>query len=223
MESYLTPQHYDLVTPDGSIREIAAIDEKHKMATVAIEEISPAFRGFEIDLNLVFFNLKSTLAQLGMNGVSREIFLDKKQNSALVKVELTAIGPLAAAMLDLLQPGAYIGKLFAADERRRVRDPDYLMRMFGRSDRRGRPLLSLGGFDGSRDLILEKNAGRTVAFLTLKDGVVSYDDSVYGFLPTLAMALKKNMPYTRQLLHLHHRTLSEEPRIVKENEILLVR
>ncbi|MBF8262435.1 MAG: hypothetical protein HW387_100 [Parachlamydiales bacterium] len=223
MESYLNPQHYDLVTPDGFIQELHTIDERSKMAVVKIDDISPAFVGYEIDSSLIVFNLKSTLAQLGMNGIGREYTINPKQSSALIRVELQAIGPISAAMLELLQVGAYIGKLFAADDRRRVRDPDYLMRMFGRSDRRGRPLLSLGGLDGSRDLILEKNEGRTVAFLSLRDGIVTYDTSVYSFLPTLAKALMKNMPHTRQLLHLHHHWVSGQPRLVKENDVLLVR
>src|SRR5512147_2543510 len=100
-------------------------------------------------------------------------------------------------MLELFEVGSYIGKLFAADERRRVRDPDYLMRMFGRSDRKGRPLLSLGGLEGSGALILEKIEGRTVAFLSLLDGVFTYDTNIYGFLPTLIKALSKNMSHTR--------------------------
>jgi len=223
LESYLTPQHYDLVTPDGYIEAIVPLDERRKIATVKIDDISPVFVGYEIDPSLVQFNLKSTLAQLGLNGIGREYHLDRKNNCAHVKVELQAFGDISAAMLDLLEVGAYIGKLFAADDRRRVRDPDYLMRMFGRSDRRGRPLLSLGALDGSRDLILEKNEGRTVAFLSLRDGVVTYDASIYSFLPTLAKALIKNLSHTRQLLHLHHKWASEEPRIVKENDILLVR
>lgn len=223
MESYLNPQHYDLVTPDGYIKEIYATHQERKMAIIEINSISPSFVGYEIDPALIQFNLKSTLAQLGMNGITREIHLDKKRNSAEVRVELEAFGPVSQAMLDLLQAGSYVGKLFAADDRRRVRDPDYLMRMFGRSDRRGRPLLSLGGLDGSRDLILEKNEGRTVAYLSLRDGVVTYETSIYSFLPTLAKALIKNLPQTRQLLHLHHRWESGQPRIVKPNEILLVR
>jgi predicted Rossmann-fold nucleotide-binding protein len=223
VESYLNPQHYDLVTPDGFIQELYPLDERRKIAHVKIDEISPAFIGYEIDPGLIFFNLKSTLAQLGLNGIAREYLLDRATNSAVVKVELQAIGALGVAMLDLLPVGAYIGKLFAADERRRVRDPDYLMRMFGRSDRRGRPLLSLGGLDGSRDLILEKHDGRTVAFLSLRDGVVTYETSVYSFLPTLAKALVKNMPHTRQLLHLHHHWTAGQPRLVQDKDILLVR
>lgn len=223
MESYLTPSHYDLVTPDGFILDLKVIDEKKRQATVKIEGISPAFVGFDIDLQLIFFNLKSTLAQLSLNGVGTQYNLDRKTLSALVEVELTAFGDLGMAMLDLLPPGAYIGKLFAADERRRVRDPDYLMRMFGRADRKGRPLLSLGGLEGSGELILEKIEGRTVAFLSLRDGLLIYETSVYSFLPTLAKALSHNFSHTRQLLHLHHQWEEGTPRLLREKETLLVR
>lgn len=188
-----------------------------------IKEISPAFIGYEIDQKLVTFNLKSTLAQLGINGSLREFELEQNQNRAHVKVELMGIGSLGVAMLELLEVGAYIGKLFAADERRRVRDPDYLMRMFSRSDRKGRPLLSLGGLEGSGSLILEKIEGRTVAFLALLDGILTYETDVYSFLPTLAKALQKNMSHTRQLLHLHQHWEAGVPRIIHPNEILLVR
>lgn len=223
MESYLTPQHYDLVTPDGSITDLRRVDEKRRLATVKIEDISPAFVGYEIDQKLITFNLKSTLAQLGLNGIVREFHFERKHNSATVKVELVGIGHLGLAMLKLLEEGAYIGKLFAADDRRRVRDPDYLMRMFGRSDRKGRPLLSLGGLEGSGALILEKIEGRTVAFISLLDGVLVYEPAVYGFLPTLAKALCKNVPQTRQLLQLHQHWEKDVPRILNPNDILLVR
>lgn len=219
----LTSQHYDLVTPDGAITEIKSLSDTKKLATVRIDNISPAFVGYQIDPILVCFNLKSTLAQLGMNAIGREYSLDSKHRTAEVKVELIGIGHLATAMLDLLQVGAYIGKLFAADDRRRVRDPDYLMRMFGRSDRKGRPLLSLGGLEGSGDLVLERVEGHTVAFLALREGAITYDTAIYGFLPTLAKAFIKNVPNTRQLIHLHHQWNKEHPRLVKKNDILLVR
>ncbi|HLB59408.1 MAG TPA: hypothetical protein VJL87_04930, partial [Bdellovibrionota bacterium] len=223
MESYLSPYHYDLVTPDGYIADLKSIDPKRKLATVKIENIFPGFVGYEIEPNLVFFNLKSTLAQVGIEGIGKAYHYDRKESTAEVQVELTAYGELASAMLELLPKGAFIGKLFAADERRRVRDPDYLLRMATRSDRKGRPLLSLGGLEGSGDLILEKNDGRTVAFLSLRDGILSYEATVYGFLPTLAKALVKNFSHTRQLLHLHHQWIEGAPRIVHEKEILLVR
>jgi predicted Rossmann-fold nucleotide-binding protein len=223
MESYLTQHHYDLVTPDGKITEIRSLSDTKSIAVVKIEKISPAFVGYDIDPELVYFNIKSTLAQLGLNGIGQKYEWNRKNESVLVTVELTALGELAKAMLELLTPGAYIGKLFAADDRRRVRDPDYLMRMFGRSDRKGRPLLSLGGLEGSGALILEKIANRTVAFISLRDGILSYEPTIYGLLPTLAKALLKNMTHTRQLLHLHHHKEPNMPRIIHDPNVLLVR
>lgn len=223
MESYLTPHHCDLVTPDGKIIDLHPLDSKRCLATVKIEDISHAFVGYEIDQALITFNLKSTLAQLGLNGIGREFHFDRKHHIAHVKVELMSIGHLGLAMLELLTIGTHIGKLFAADDRRRVRDPDYLLRMFGRSDRKGRPLLSLGGLEGSGALILEKLEGRTVAFLSLLDGILTYETDVYSFLPTLAKALCKNMPHTRQFLHLHQHWEKGVPRILNSNEILLVK
>src|SRR3990167_1724940 len=124
MESYLTPEHYDLVTPDAKIESLLPLDERRSLATVKIEGISTAFVGYQIDPKLVSFNIKSTLAQLGLNGIGREYHYDRKRNEAFVKVELVALGDLAQSILGLLPIGAYIGKLFAADDRRRVRDPD---------------------------------------------------------------------------------------------------
>jgi predicted Rossmann-fold nucleotide-binding protein len=221
-KTYLDPDQHDLATPDGVITHLTFLDEKTAEATVAIAHISPHFVGFQIDTNRILFNIKSTLAQLGLNGVGQAYELDLKNRCAYVKVQLQAIGPIAIAMLKLLQVGASIGKLFAADERRLVRDPDYLARMFGRSDRRGRPLLSLGGLQGSNDLVLDKINGRTVAYLTLQNGRVLYDASIYGFLPTIAQALIKGTKM-RDILRLHQQWHPFMPTQIEEDEILLVR
>jgi predicted Rossmann-fold nucleotide-binding protein len=222
MENYLDAKHFDLVTPDGSITNLTRLNDTEAEAIVFIENISPIFVGYQIDGKNVLFNIKSTLAQLGVEGIGKEIELNQKLNCAQVKVHLKGIGPIGQKMLSYLEVGAYIGKLFAADERRRVRDPIYLSRMFGRSDRLGRPLLSLGGLDGSNDLILDKVDGRAVAYLTLQYGRLTYDDSIYGFLPTLAKALITNLP-TRVMLRLHQEWKAHVPHNVTEGEILLVR
>jgi len=223
MESYLVSAHFDLISPDGMITQILHKDGKSLEVLVRIEKISPAFMGFKIDQSRVIFNLKSTLAQIGVNGHGIEFYLDSKGLIAEVKVLLTSIGPIAQEMLKLITPGAYIGKLFAADERRRVRDPDYLQRMFGRADRFGKPLLSLGGLQGSEDLILEKVDGRTVAYLHLHEGILSYEPDVFGFLPTIARALKYPKVHLRTLLQLDQTWHPNEPRIVQKDKILLVR
>ncbi|CCB87022.1 MULTISPECIES: LOG family protein [Parachlamydia] len=212
----------DLITPDGCITSIKKIDERTSEAVVFIEHIPPVFVGYRIDPSLVFFNIKSTLAQLGIDGVNRSIQLNQKSGCAEVLVELKAYGTLAVEMLNLLEIGAYVGKLFAADDRRRVRNPDYLSRMFGRADRWGKPLLSLGGLHGSNDLILEKVDGRTVAYLSLQHGRVQYDPTTYGFLPTIAKALISKTPM-RDMLRLHQEWKSHLPRNLEGDEILLVK
>jgi len=223
METFLDPTHFDLVTPDGAITNLTPINERTAEAIVFIQHISPVFVGFQIEQELVFFNMKSTLAQLGIDGEGQSIELDFKNRCAQVKVLLRAYGPIGIAMLKHIYVGAVIGKLFAADPRRRVRDPEYLGRMFGRSDRYGRPLLSLGGLHGSDDLILDKVEGRTVAYLSLQNGKIEYDPSIYGFLPTVGKALLKGGGALRNLIRLHQEWKPMMPRNVHDDEMLLVR
>lgn len=212
----------DLVTPDGWITEISKQQDQSLQATVFIENISPLFVGYKIDPSLVLFNIKSTLAQLGIDGKKLELVFDKSCCCAEIKVELFAIGPLAKEMLQFIHVGAYIGKLFAADDRRRVRDPDYLARMFSRSDINGQPLLALGGLHGSNDLILDKVDGRTVAYLTLQNGRILYDSTASGFLPTVGKALISNLSM-RDSVRLHQTWHPLMPKNVHEDELLLVR
>src|SRR6185436_2270284 len=109
MESYLFSDHFDLVTPDGKIKSLKNISPTVSIAEIVIENISPAFVGYKIDLHLVKFNFKSTLAQLGLNAITQAIELDPNAHSARLTVQLEAIGPIAKLMLPLLTPGAYIG------------------------------------------------------------------------------------------------------------------
>ncbi len=222
METYLDPTHFDLTTPDGTITNLERINERSAEAVVFIEGISAAFVGFQIEPELVLFNIKSTLAQIGLDATSQGFELDKKTGCAEVKVLFQAYGALARETLKLIQVGSCVGKLFAADRRRRVRNPDYLARMFGRSDRNGKPLLSLGGLHGSSDLILDKVEGRTVAYLSLQHGRLIYDDEMRGFLPTVAKGLMADVSM-RDLLRLHQEWKPHLPRNVEDDEILLVR
>lgn len=212
---------HDLVSPDGKISRIESIDPSTAICEVIIENISDHFVGFFLPSDQVVFNFKSVLAQLGLNGIAREIVLDKKSLRAHAKVELTAIGALAREMLTLLKEGSYIGKLFAIDKRRLVRTSDYLVRMFGRKDRDGKTLLSFGEMTSGEALRLEEVQGHMVAFLPLRKGRMEYEASVFGFLPTLAKALTKQLP-TREMIRLHQSWKEGSPRIVTKDRILLV-
>jgi len=223
MQSYLDTGLYDLISPDGRITKYKKTSNRTAVATVSIEHISDVFQGFFIDRSLVSFNLKSTLAQLGLNGIGTGYLIDQKKRRAEAEVELTAYGKIAEFLLDHLFVGSYIGKLFAADERRRVRNPDYLLRMFNRNDRQGRPLLFLGEPQNSENLVMEKKDGYTVAFLSLQGGTLSYGEETSGLIPALGKALLAGDFQMRSLLHLLQNKNTDAARIPKENEILLVK
>src|SRR5579863_7165409 len=110
MERYLHPGHYDLVTPDGVITHMHRLNLNTLEVLVQIQGIMPSFVGFHIDADRVFFNVKSTLAQLGIDGLGKEYALDPKTGSAQIKVHLIAYGEIALAMLEWLQVGSYVGK-----------------------------------------------------------------------------------------------------------------
>jgi predicted Rossmann-fold nucleotide-binding protein len=224
MESYLFSTHFDLVTPDGMITALKRIAPDQAAVDISIQNISPAFVGFHIEKECISFNLKSTLAQLGLNGTPQEIEIDSNSFFANIHVHLQAYGKVAIALLDHLSEGSYIGKLFAADPRRRVRNPDYLLRMFGRTDRQGRPLLSLGGPKGRDELLLEKVEGRTIAFLHLQEGILKYDEgAILGLLPTIGKALVYPHFRLRTLIQIDQTWLPLAQRKVTKGEMLLVR
>ena len=223
MESYLISSHYDLITPDGNIQFIKQINENTQEIDIHIKNISPVFAGFYSDRNEISFNLKSTLAQLGFTSNTIDFQLSIKKRTADIKIKLIALDEVAKKMATLLTKNMYIGKLFAAIESRKVRDPNYLMRMFGRCDRTGDPLLSFGGGKERDDLILKKINGYTIAFLPLKKGIVTYDKGIYDLLPTLALMLKSKKYKIRELLQLHQFRNENSLKIAENNKILLVK
>lgn len=220
MESYITIAHYDLVSPDGYVQEIKQRKEKIEVL-VHIEQISHHFVGFRIDKENIFFNLKSTLAQLGVDAITKEIRLFPKTGFAEVRLDLIALSSEASLFLSFLEKGTYLGKLFAGDNERKVRDPDYLFRMFGRCDRKGRPLLSLGGFHEKEKIVLEKIEGRTVAFLPLKNGVITYKKTVEGLFPTLVKVLSNPELKTRGLIQIHQQWEEKKPRTLDQGFLLV--
>lgn len=222
MESYLSLGHFDLISPDGILTEILSLTSDRLEGIATIEKISPAFVGFQLDPSLIEFNVRSAVAQLGVNGIAKEIHLDTQNKSGKIHLELIGIGPIAKELLTHIEVGSHIGKLFAADPKRRVRNPDYLMRMFGRRDRDDRPLLSFGGLEHTDKFILEKQNDRTIAHIKLQKGVIQYDRAVIGFLPTLAKSLKDPQMPSRKLLKLHQTFSQGALKKVSEGDILLV-
>lgn len=213
---------FDLISPDGVLRKIEPHDHYAK-CHITFEGIANNFVGFCIDESLTFFNLKSTLAQLGIESRQIKLRLCAQQGQAEVECELHAYGELAQQLLAYLKPGAHLGKLFTADPNRVVRNANYLNRTFGRYDRWGRPLLHLGGTADNRELTLGTADGRLIAYLPLLRGVVRYKEQIKGLLPTIATALNHPHVHIRELLALHQQLITDRPRITVSGDILLVK
>lgn len=222
MQNQFFSKYHDLVTPDGFISTIQKVNEQVYQAQVHIENIPSNFVGFQIPLHLVFFNLKSALAQVGLHSITTHVDLNKKMKTADVYLDLIAYSEQSRKLLSLLEPKSYVGKLFAKDDRRLVINQEYLSRMFGRSDPQGRPLLSFGTLPGMEYMVLDKVDGRTVAFLPLEEGRCDYVKEMDSFLPTFATALKDPNISLRNFIKLHQRWDLEAKRVLKDS-ILLVR
>ncbi|NGX63902.1 MAG: hypothetical protein KR126chlam6_01324, partial [Candidatus Anoxychlamydiales bacterium] len=84
MKNYLISSHFDLITEDGYIVDVKKENSNSVIATVKIENISEAFLGFQTDEKNIFFNLKSTLAQIGVDTKKRNLSLNLKKREAEV-------------------------------------------------------------------------------------------------------------------------------------------
>ncbi|MBS0585747.1 MAG: hypothetical protein JSR76_05550 [Verrucomicrobia bacterium] len=213
---------YDLVTPDGKITHIEKRDSDSLRCKIEIENISSAFKGFEIDLHLVQFNIKSTFAQLGVDGIMLSCELLPKWSKALIEAELKAFTPIGVEFLKAIQVGTFVGKLFAADDRRIVRSTQYLSRILSKSDEEGRPLLILGEEYKSEEIITQPEKNRVIVKVPLLPGHWVYDEAIFGFLQTIAKGLQNKDTSFRQFLFLHQ-LHKDEPRKIPKDGFLMVK
>lgn len=207
---------FDLTTPDGKIIKIFPDNR----CEILIENIPPFFVGYQIPKENILFNLKSLLGQLSIDAFLLELELDENRNKARAIIQLVGVDHLGKTFLKQLEEGSFIGKLFAKDERRLVQNSDYLLRMFGRSDEKGDPLLSFGHPETLR---IENENNHIIAHLPLLPHPYSYGEEIHGLLPTIAQALKNPQLSLRELLRFHQRKDPQKKRSVAKDQCLIVR
>lgn len=215
--SILTPP-FDLTTPDGKITSLEK-KENSLRTRVQIDNIDASFRGFSLDPDYLFFNLKSMICQLGLHSEMHTLSIDSHTRSADLTVDLFAVGPFAHSLIEQIQPGMYIGKLFAADPSRLVRDPHYLTRLFDRKGDDGDFLFSLGSSE--EQVRIEQIKKRAVAFLPVKQKV-HYPPYIEKALPFLLSSLKSPKLRLRQALEFHQSPLEETAISLSTDELLLL-
>lgn len=219
MNRLFSPLH-DSVTPDGYLSSSLKKQSEHSAeGVVTIESVPQRFLGFD-NLENTYFNIKSSLAQIGLDGKQLEIDADPTKGLILVRVLFTAYGKYAEKMLNLLDRGTYVGKMFCADSRRRVLTTYYLERMLNQTDREGNPLLKLG-CDNGRNTEFAVIDGRLIAWIYFKKGILNYKEEIGGFIPFLHLALKEGLS-VRKFLKLYRIFKDNELRIPCDRNILLL-
>jgi predicted Rossmann-fold nucleotide-binding protein len=213
---------FDLVSPDGKITKLQRQQDGTVLAIVDIDNIFPNFLGFTIGRELLHFNLKSTIAQLGVDAEALEIDLSATLLNAQLNVKFFAVNDLGKKLLSKFVVGMYVGKLFAADDRRRVRYPAYIQRIFNHTDRKGHPLINFGEEFSPNQLIFQEDSTRTIVKLPIREGRYEYTASIEGLLDTVALGLKKKGVHLRSLLTLHQEHLNKR-RKIGPGRLLLVK
>lgn len=212
----------DLITQDGVVIAIEHNDD-YSSCRVRIDNISTYFRGYFIDSKYILFNLKSTLAQLGITSSLETIDLSQKNSSKEFQVRLISYGKLAHSFRHKICEGMAIGKLFAQDPARVVYDIDYLKRMLSRNDSHNNPLLKLSDSLTSHHIRFEKIEGRVVAFIPIHKSTVSYTSDISYYLSILPMLLSKGNTQTRSILSLFQKEVVCDCVTAKPSDVLLVK
>lgn len=211
---------FDLATRDARITEYRRSDRHGAKATAVINTLHPQFRGLVDGVSCEFL-LRSSITQLGVNAVNVVIDIDRSQRCAVIKMDLVALTPLAVLMLDYIAVGAHVGKLFALESNRVVRNLDYISRLLHALNQRGQKLLVYGtGDEPTWDLKIVD--GRVVAHLPVLPGTFTYSGEIHGLLPTIGMALRKGTAY-KDLVRLHQEFHEGYTRVASGSGMLMVR
>eukprot|EP00929_Paragymnodinium_shiwhaense_P114542 TRINITY_DN82999_c0_g1_i1.p1 TRINITY_DN82999_c0_g1~~TRINITY_DN82999_c0_g1_i1.p1 ORF type:complete len:843 (-),score=216.55 TRINITY_DN82999_c0_g1_i1:139-2667(-) len=179
----------------------------------------PFVEGEDSESDHMVFVLKSTIAQLGINGVGSDYQLFCSQRQATLVVALSAISHAGVLALDSIGIGCYIGKLFSPNRERRVTEQDFLERSTSRLDRLGRQLIKV---PAEMALKTEMRDGRLVAHVPLLPGTVSCDSGLYGLMPTVGKALAGGKK-VKHLLKLHQVLNQDSSKLARPLEMLMVR
>lgn len=215
-------KHHDLTSPDGYLcSPLHGIGPNTYESEMEILNIPSYFLGFHIPKERIQINIKSSLAQLGVDATLIDLDLDFQKRRARALIHFTSHDPVATAMIELLKPGHFVAKLFAADDRRLVRSPQYLERMLRHLDKAGQPLLCFGK-QLEHLISFDIVDNRLVVSLPSFPGTVYYDPAIYGVLSLFEKALSRSDIKIRNLLSLYQHTVLCE-KIPTKNHILLVK
>lgn len=210
---------YDLATRDAQIVSLQRVDSQTINATASVEDVQPKFRGLQDNVECEFI-LRSSITQLGINAENICITIDKERRVIAVTLKLVALSSLGTLMLDYFNKGAQIGKVFAVDKKRVVREKDYVLRLLRSYTLKGEVLMSYG----KREIPIEELQvvdGRLIAYLPVLPGYFEYKENITSLLPTIGLALQSGTAF-KDLIRLHQ-NFQQGPTVAKPGSPLVVR
>eukprot|EP00796_Vickermania_ingenoplastis_P005252 gene5252-3763_t len=192
---------YDLATADAHVTTAERLDSQTLRATVMVRNVQPKFRALQDTVECEFV-LRSSITQLGINAEGAEIQIDREKREITVNTNLVALTSVGIQMLDHIGVGAQVGKIFALDKKRVVREKDYVLRLLQSYTLKGEVLMSYGEREVQMEELQVVN-GRLIAYLPVLPGSFCYqENTITSLLPTIGMALRSGTAY-KDLIRLH--------------------
>lgn len=213
---------FDLATADARIIQREVINTQSLRVVVKVSNVQPKFRGLHENTPCEFV-LRSSITQLGVNAENCDIRIDAANREITVTLTLVALTSLGTQMLGHLEVGAQIGKIFAVEKKRVVRDKDYVLRLLRSYTQKGEVLMSYG--EGKLEIEeLQVVDGRVIAYIPVVPGVFQYSDtnSILSLMPTIGLALRTGTAY-KDLIRIHQSCQSDVPAVAKPGATLMVR
>lgn len=213
---------FDLATRDGKIISKQRISRECMHVVVQVTDVAAKFRGL-VENACCAFILRSSITQLCVNAGNYDIRVNRQEKEITVHLDLLAFGPIGESMLDHIEIGAFIGRIFALEKNRVVREEDYVRRLLSSYTQRGEVLMSYG--EGEMEMNdLKVIDGRVVAFVPVLEGVYEYEseDHIISLMPTIGFALRTGTNY-KDLIRLHQIRNTSIPAVGAPGRTIMVR
>lgn len=213
---------FDLATEDAKIIEKERLSCQCMRVVAQLTNVPSKFRGLTENIPCAFI-LRSSITQLGINAENCDIRFNREERVITIYADLVSFGSLGESMLDHIDIGVYLGRVFALEKNRVVRDKDYVLRLLRSYTQRGEVLMS---YDKGEEKIegLQVIDGRVIAFLPVFQGVLEYDneDRIRALMPTIGLALCSGTAY-KDLIRIQQTRKADIPAVVEAGKILMVR
>lgn len=213
---------YDLATGDAKVISKERVNRERLHVVALLTDVAAKFRGLFGSTPCAFI-LRSSITQLNVNAENCDIRINHEKREIVVHLDLVSFGFVGECLLDHIEIGAFIGRIFALEKNRVVREKDYVLRLLESYTQRGEVLMSYG--EGKIKMEgLRVVDGRVIADLPVLDGVLEYDnmEQIISMMPSIGLALRTGVDY-KDLIRIHQIPNPSIPAVGSAGKTVMVR